>query len=47
VVEGIEHNTQLNWLSQYQDILYQGYLFNKPLHQDDFIDAMKGAKVMS
>lgn len=47
VVEGIEHNTQLNWLSQYQDILYQGYLFNKPLHQDDFIDAMKGAKVLS
>ncbi|MDO3387733.1 EAL domain-containing protein [Gilvimarinus sp. SDUM040013] len=36
VAEGVETDAQAQWLSQYDDILIQGYLFDKPLQPEVF-----------
>lgn len=36
VAEGVETDAQAQWLSQYEDILIQGYLFDKPLPPEVF-----------
>ena len=38
VVEGVETEQQLDWLSQYQDVWYQGYYFAKPKPEQAFVD---------
>jgi len=42
VVEGVEGPEQYQWLSQYSDLLYQGYYLNRPLSVDDFKTEMLG-----
>lgn len=36
VAEGVETEAQMQWLSQYEGILIQGYFFDKPLPPDTF-----------
>ena len=36
VAEGVETEAQAAWLNQYDDVWYQGYLYNKPLPTDIF-----------
>ncbi len=36
VAEGVETDAQAAWLNQYEDILYQGYFFDKPMPKDVF-----------
>jgi diguanylate cyclase (GGDEF)-like protein/PAS domain S-box-containing protein len=40
VCEGIETNSQLDYLRKYKEILVQGYYYSKPLERDEFIDFM-------
>lgn len=35
VAEGVEWQAQLDWLKQHS-MMYQGYLFSKPIKQQDF-----------
>ncbi len=38
VAEGVELNDQARWLTQYENIVYQGYLFSEPVPQADFVN---------
>jgi diguanylate cyclase (GGDEF)-like protein/PAS domain S-box-containing protein len=38
VCEGIETNSQLDYLRKYKAILVQGYFYSKPLERDEFIE---------
>jgi diguanylate cyclase (GGDEF)-like protein/PAS domain S-box-containing protein len=40
VIEGVENSAQLAWLSKHKSLIYQGYHFNKPLLQNDFINEL-------
>ena len=40
VVEGVEGPEQYQWLTQYSDLLYQGYYLNRPLFVEDFEEIM-------
>lgn len=41
VAEGVETKEQLEILKKYNCDLYQGYLFSKPLMQEDFLKIIK------
>ncbi len=41
VAEGVESDEQFNRLAKYQCELYQGFLFSRPLMEDDFLAALK------
>ncbi len=38
VVEGVEIAAQAEWFKQYENVLYQGYLFDKPLPPEEYAD---------
>jgi EAL domain-containing protein (putative c-di-GMP-specific phosphodiesterase class I) len=42
VAEGVENPAQLNFLSQQGCDEYQGYLFSKPLFQEEFTALLQG-----
>ena len=44
VAEGVESESQFNILTQYNCELYQGYLFSKPLPEDDFLSKIHSNK---
>ena len=44
VAEGVESESQFNILTQYKCELYQGYLFSKPLPEDDFLSKIHSNK---
>lgn len=41
VVEGVETTQQIDFLSQYQDLVIQGYYFSKPITIEDLTNKMK------
>jgi len=41
VVEGVETPQQIDFLSQYQDLVIQGYYFSKPITVEDLTNKMK------
>ena len=45
VAEGVESESQFNILTQYKCELYQGYLFSKPLPEDDFLSKIHSNKI--
>lgn len=44
VVEGVETQEQIDFLSRYPDLVIQGYYFSKPMTVEDFINRMKNNK---
>lgn len=40
VIEGVETEKQLDWLKNYDNLVFQGYFFGKPMSTDDFIAFM-------
>nr|WP_269136829.1 EAL domain-containing protein [Vibrio cincinnatiensis] len=38
VVEGVETQEQLNFVSQFKQVSVQGWYYSKPLNEQDFID---------
>ena len=41
VVEGIENEAQLNYIERHQCDIYQGFLFAKPMPQDEFFEKLR------